>query len=135
MHIQPVVLAVIEKDNKILFTKRIDENPKHHDLWQLPGGGLEFGESPVQTLHREMMEELSAEVDNVKLIPYIDTKIKNNWHGIFISFKCNLKDTNNPIILNEEASEYRWFKKEEINYSKYNIFEGCVEIIEATLEY
>lgn len=127
---QPVVLAVIEKDNKILFTKRIDDRPENNGKWQLPGGGMEFSETPEQTLHREVMEELGVEIKNALLIPYIDTKVRNNWHGLFISYYCKLKDPNAKIILNEEASEYRWFEKQEINYNKFNIFEGCCEIVE-----
>jgi len=127
---QPVILAVIEKDNKYLFTKRIDDFPAYHDKWQLPGGGLEFGENPVEGLRRELREELGAEVTNIKLIPFVDTRVRNDWQGIFISFHCRLENPNAEIYLNEEASEYRWFEKAEIDYSRFPIFEGCVEIVQ-----
>jgi len=128
-HFQPVILAVIERDGKYLFTKRIDEYSDYHGKWQLPGGGLEFGETPEEALHRELREELGVTVTDVKLIPLIDTRVRADWQGIFISFHCALIDPNTPIILNEEASEYRWFAKEEIDYSQFDIFEGCAEII------
>lgn len=126
---QPVVLAVIERNGTYLFTKRIDENPAYHDKWQLPGGGMEFGESPEETLVREVREELGVEIENINLIPYIDYKVRSHWHGIFLSYQCLLKDEDAKIILNEEASAYRWFRPDEIDYAKYPIFEGCVEII------
>lgn len=129
-HFQPVVLAVIEQDNKYLFTKRVDEFPGYHGKWQLPGGGLEFGENPVEGLRRELREELGVEVKDVKLIPFVDTRVRNDWQGIFISFLCRLENPDAEIYLNEEASEYRWFEKEEIDYAQFPIFEGCVEIIE-----
>jgi len=129
-HFQPVILAVIENNGKFLFTKRIDEFSDYHGKWQLPGGGLEFGETPEGALHREIREELAVKVTNVKLIPFIDTRVRVEWQGIFISYHCRLVDPNSPIILNEEASEYRWFAKDEIDYEQYPIFDGCVEIIE-----
>jgi len=128
-HFQPVILAVIEQDNKYLFTKRIDTFKEHHGKWQLPGGGLEFTETPEEALHREVREELGVQVTDVKLIPYIDTKVRDMWQGIFISYHCRLKDPHAEIVLNEEASEHRWFTREELDHSQFQIFEGCVEII------
>ncbi|MBP9690910.1 NUDIX hydrolase [Candidatus Woesebacteria bacterium] len=129
-HFQPVVLAVIEKDGTFLFTKRIDDYPAYHGKWQLPGGGMEFAETPEEAMRREIREELGVEVGPMKLIPFIDTKVRNEWHGIFISFHCKLDNPAAEIILNEEASEYRWFTREELDYAKFPIFEGCVEIVE-----
>jgi len=44
-------------------------NPKHQPpLWWLPGGGIDFGESPEDTLLREFVEETGLEVKNPKLI-------------------------------------------------------------------
>lgn len=130
LHFQPVVLAVIKKGDKYLLTLRIDEHPEHHNLWQLPGGSMEFGETPEMTLHREVREELGVEVEIVKLIPKIDIKVRGKWQGIFISYLCVMKNESSTIVLNEEASEYRWFSPSEIDYAKFPIFEGCVEIIE-----
>jgi 8-oxo-dGTP diphosphatase len=134
MHVQTVVLAVIKHQGKILLTKRIDDNPNHHGLWQLPGGGLEFGEKPIDTLHREMKEELSAKIKDVLLINYIDTKVLNKWQGIFISYSCRLNTPLSEIVLNEEASEWRLFDIEELDYSKFDIFEGCVEVVKASFK-
>jgi len=126
----PVVLAIIEKDNKYLFTKRVDPNPRYNGKWQLPGGGVEYGETPEEALKREIQEELGVTVGKCVVVPYIDTKIRTNWQGIFITYHCHLKNSESKFTLNEEASEYRWFSADEIDYSKNDIFEGCVEMIE-----
>lgn len=129
-HFQPVVLAVIEKDNRILFTKRVDKYAPHNGKWQLPGGCVEFGEKPIDALQREIREELDVEVADIKLIPYIDTHVRDTWQGFFFSYHCRLTNPEATIRLNEEASEYRWFAMDELDYDKNDIFEGCVEIIE-----
>ena len=128
-HTQVVVLALIKQNGKFLFTLRHDPSSDYHNKWQIPGGGLEFAESPQETLHREVREELGVEVTNVRLVPFIDTKVRGNWQGIFISYVCELKDNAQPIILNEEASEYRWLTIQEIQ--NVNTLPGCIELLTA----
>jgi 8-oxo-dGTP diphosphatase len=53
---RPGAYALIVRDDKILI---VDENSG----WFLPGGGLEDEESPVEALHREVLEETGFEID------------------------------------------------------------------------
>lgn len=111
--IKTVVIALIKKENKFLMTKRVSPF-----VWQFPGGGLEFGETPEVTVKREMIEEIGVEIEIISLIPKIYTEVRGKWQGIFICFLCRLKDENSKIILNHEASEYNWLKLEEISKLK-----------------
>lgn len=54
-----VVKGLYVKDDKILLTK---EAPHLADKWELPGGGLDFGEDPRKGLIREIKEELNLDV-------------------------------------------------------------------------
>lgn len=47
------VYAIIERNGAFLLTEQADPGPEI----QLPGGGVDPGESPVRALHREVMEE------------------------------------------------------------------------------
>ncbi|VVA44126.1 conserved hypothetical protein [Candidatus Roizmanbacteria bacterium] len=120
--INPVVIALIKKDNKFLMTKRVsfDSTDKMFFpfVWQFPGGGMQFAETPEESVKREMIEEIGCEIKIISLIPKIYTEVRNKWQGIFICFLCELKDKNSVIILNHEASEYNWFDLEEISKLK-----------------
>jgi len=59
------VYGIAKYDNKLLLIKK-SEGP-YMGLFDLPGGGLEFGETPEQTLVREMKEETGINVTNYKL--------------------------------------------------------------------
>lgn len=122
MMIKPVVIALIKKGNKYLLTKRVDLDPEDKEfypfVWQFPGGGMEFGEKPEETLIREMLEEIGVKVEIVALIPKIEVDIRGHWQGLFICYLCKLKDENSKIILNEEASEYAWYTISEIKRLK-----------------
>ena len=115
--ITPVIIGVIKNNNKFLLTKRREftgKDKKYHDLWQFPGGGMQFGETPEQTLNRELMEELGIKVKNVKQFPRVLTEVRDNWQGLFIIFTCVMKNISDKIKLNNEASEFDWFTIEEI---------------------
>ena len=62
-----VGIVVLNKDNKVLVAKRID-NQK--DFWQMPQGGVEMGEDYLTAAYRELEEETS--IKNVKLIKELD---------------------------------------------------------------
>ena len=130
---QVVVLAIIKQQNKYLFTLRNDENSSMHNKWQIPGGGLEFGEQPHETLHREVREELGTVVKLLRTDPFVDTEIRGKWQGIFISYVCELQDQNAEIIINEEASDYKWLTFEELQ--SVESLPGCVELIEKIIAY
>jgi len=56
---------VLDKD-RILLTKKT--SGPYRGLWDLPGGGIEFGESPEVALMRELYEETSMHVHDFSLI-------------------------------------------------------------------
>jgi len=59
------VYGIVKHDNKILLIKKA-EGP-YTNLFDLPGGGFEFGEKPEQTLIRELLEETGLNITNYKL--------------------------------------------------------------------
>ncbi|HSE29150.1 MAG TPA: NUDIX hydrolase [Candidatus Saccharimonadales bacterium] len=50
------VRGIIFKNGKI-YAQKLKSPDGEHDYWCTPGGGLEFGESITEGLHREMIEE------------------------------------------------------------------------------
>jgi 8-oxo-dGTP diphosphatase len=60
--------ALIDSDGRVLLAER----PAHKTmagLWEFPGGKVEPGERPEQTLIRELKEELNIVVDEACLAP------------------------------------------------------------------
>jgi 8-oxo-dGTP diphosphatase len=53
--------AIFDSSGRVLLARRA--NHVHQGgLWEFPGGKLETGESPIQALERELLEELGIEV-------------------------------------------------------------------------
>lgn len=115
-YIQVVVVAIIKKGDNYLLTLRNESNKKSkfHNKWQLPGGGLEFGEKPEETVVRECREELGVEVEVEKMLPKVFSSVRKTWHGVLLFYFCKMKDQNKPIIVNDEASAFKWAHISEI---------------------
>ena len=68
-----VGIVVLNKTNKVFVAKRID-NPKN--FWQMPQGGVDYGEDFLSAAYRELEEETS--IKNVELISELDGFITYN---------------------------------------------------------
>jgi len=82
-----VGVVLLNNNNKVFVAKRID-NP--NDFWQMPQGGIDKDENPLDAAFRELKEETS--IKNVELIQEIQNEITYNlpnnllgiiWKGKF----------------------------------------------------
>ncbi|MBD1549161.1 8-oxo-dGTP diphosphatase MutT [Roseibium aggregatum] len=60
--------ALVDLDGRILLAQR-PEGKSMAGLWEFPGGKVETGERPEQTLIRELYEELGITVNEACLAP------------------------------------------------------------------
>ncbi|TAK47455.1 MAG: (deoxy)nucleoside triphosphate pyrophosphohydrolase [Xanthobacteraceae bacterium] len=60
--------ALIDADNRVLIARRPDGKALA-GLWEFPGGKVEHGERPEQSLIRELAEELGIDVREPCLAP------------------------------------------------------------------
>lgn len=96
------VNAVIERDGCALLARRRDIG-----WWNLPGGGVEPGESVTEGLQREMREEIGAEVEIVRLAGVYSKPQKSEVVLVFLCRLC--ADQEQAPHTTEEVSELGWF--------------------------
>ena len=69
---KPVLLvaacALVDADGRVLITQRPEGKPLA-GLWEFPGGKVEPGETPEQTVIRELQEEIGVETQAACLAP------------------------------------------------------------------
>lgn len=103
--------ALINEHDQILYAQR----PKGKimaGLWEFPGGKVEAGETAEKALKRELMEELSVQVDLQDLIPL--TFASQEYDDfimimpLFICYKWI-----GPIVPNE-GQNYAWVNPQNL---------------------
>lgn len=87
---RPSVYGIIIKDHKVLLSPQYEDN-----CYDLPGGGIEVGESPKQALRREVKEETGIVVKRPRLLG-VDTSYykpldkKNQfWQTLLLYYWCD----------------------------------------------
>lgn len=104
-----VVAAIIQKENKILATKR--GYGEFINMWEFPGGKIEPGETKEQALVREIKEELNIEISVDKFAIDIEYQYPNFY--LFMScFMCSIKEGSIEFL---EHNDGKWITKEELN--------------------
>ncbi|WP_208541164.1 8-oxo-dGTP diphosphatase MutT [Bartonella capreoli] len=63
-----VACALLDKDNRVLLAKR-PSGRSMSGLWEFPGGKVEEGETPEESLIRELKEELDIHVQKNDFLP------------------------------------------------------------------
>lgn len=54
--------AILNEHDQVLFVQRSADETFMPGMWELPGGGTKWGESPQEALAREIMEECGLEI-------------------------------------------------------------------------
>jgi 8-oxo-dGTP diphosphatase len=124
--------ALIKHYNKYLIIK---EELRKGDIWDLPGGKIEYGESPEETVHRELNEELGIKVSIIKPIGvwYFFSQHQKD-QVICHTFLCEpigkfvVDTSNNPA--DEEITEVKWVTYDElINSNEFKLGESLLNLI------
>jgi 8-oxo-dGTP diphosphatase len=99
-----LVVAALVRDGegRVLLSRRRPDQPMPN-LWELPGGKVEPGESPTVALEREIREELGCgcavgRVDDVVFFAYPDFDL------YMLVYDCRLEGAPRPV----EVAELAW---------------------------
>ena len=115
MRVWCAVKALIEDKNRYLI---IRQEVKDKLFWDLPGGRVEHGESPYDTLLREVKEETKLDIKIIKPVGiWWFFRLKDNDQVVCNTFLCKPKHLDVGINSNpadENIKEFRWLTKEEI---------------------
>ncbi|HEU4914366.1 MAG TPA: NUDIX hydrolase [Candidatus Saccharimonadales bacterium] len=122
---------IFSSDNKLLLGKSI-KGGVYPDCWIVPGGGVEPGETKLDALRRETLEETGITIDQAG-IKQIEGELSGQSEKVlrdtgekvvvemkFYNFKVMLAETANSVTLIHEDDfvDAKWFSVDDIKNLK-----------------
>ncbi len=126
------VSAAIARDGKILVVRRARQPAL--DLFTMPGGVVEAGETLTEAVKREVREETALEIEPEALAGHREAILRDKSgraerHFVILCFAARWRS--GEPRLNEELAEARWVGVDEIKALRTT--EGLAEIAAAAL--
>jgi 8-oxo-dGTP diphosphatase len=114
--VKPLLLvaacALIDPDGRVLVAQR-PEGKKMAGLWEFPGGKIESGERPEETLIRELGEELGIAVKEACLAPLTFASYPYpEFHLLMPLFVCRRWD---GMVTAREHQALKWLRPKELS--------------------
>ena len=110
--------GVARRDDEILLVRASSETGVP-GTWWLPGGGLEFGESPDECLVREFMEETGLEVRVLGLLDVVTDVVE--WmreqvrlHSIRLIYEVEVVDGSARPEKNGSTDAVQWLRSGDL---------------------
>ncbi|WP_040283731.1 NUDIX hydrolase N-terminal domain-containing protein [Tessaracoccus massiliensis] len=107
--------AVFDDDGRVLLVREILD----HDLWTLPGGWCDEGDTPRGSIEREVLEEAGVQVRATHLAAVLD---REKWghqppldhHCYKLLFVCEPLAPVDLTYTSDETSEIGWFAVDDL---------------------
>lgn len=109
--IQIGVKALIENPEGLILVVK-DANSNN---WTLPGGRIKKGETPSETLARELKEELRLEIRKIEKptsVWFFSPADRLNYHVVLLNHRVQVVDSTD-IRLGKECSDFTWISPQE----------------------
>jgi ADP-ribose pyrophosphatase YjhB (NUDIX family) len=124
------VSAAIFRNGKVLLAKRA--RPPVTNVYTLPGGGVEVGETLTEAVVREVLEETAMQVEPIALAGYRNVVIRDadgrvQRHFVVLPFASRW--IAGEFTQSDELADGRWFDPREV--AGLQTTEGLADIIAA----
>jgi 8-oxo-dGTP diphosphatase len=103
--------ALVDADGRVLLAQR-PEGKAMAGLWEFPGGKIEAGERPEQTLIRELHEELGLTVKEACLAPLtFASHAYETFHLLMPLYVCRRWE---GTAIGREGQALRWVRPDRL---------------------
>lgn len=118
---------ILDDDGRILLSRRAGDPGK--GMWDIPGGFIEEGEAPLETLRREMEEETSLEIEPIEFLGGFADRYGDG--GIYtLNLYWTARIVSGEPSPADDVVDLRWFSPDELPPKDQFAFSNSVEVLE-----
>lgn len=101
---------------QLLVVRRVETEPAFPNMWELPGGHVEHGETISEALRRETMEETGLIIQDVvgKFEELRWISKQGDKESVQFNFVATLQQPVEVTLNPDEHSEWKWIHENEI---------------------
>lgn len=112
-----VAVFVKNVNGRIAMLKRGPNATHGANLWSVPGGWIDYGETPEETALREVREEVGLGVTQPRFIgsPVVNTYEEQNMHVVCNFYVCQFKSGLLQNLEPDKAETVQWVQQKEIH--------------------
>jgi len=106
--------AIVSTSSGVLLLRRSKNNNLYIGKWQLPGGKVERGESPLQAVKREVLEETGCKCSKMSLVKRLS--FSGSYKGSVSEIKLFVYTCKiiGKVCLSRDHSKLKFVKKSSI---------------------
>ena len=104
--------------DKFLIIKRSEKAKGEFHYWEFPGGRMEFGETPLDTLIREIKEETDLKVKPKRPLSTWNFMRDEYTHLVGITYLCIAE--NSEVNLSFDHEGFSWITFQEIDKYEFH---------------
>lgn len=128
------VSAFIVRNNQLLILKRADDEAFLPGVWEVPGGGVDEGESIEEGVIRETVEEAGIHVTPQKLFGFFEYVDGYNQKTVNLNFICEMNDGSEDADTDSgEMERAAWATLAELNDYQFTsdiMLKACEDALE-----
>ncbi len=112
--------GVWQRSGRVLLVKKT-KGP-YAGSWDLPGGGIESGETPIVTLKREFLEEVAATIttatwiaaDSAKSRYVNEDAVAEQFFHVWLLYRVRARASVHISVASDDTAGAHWFGLEEL---------------------
>ncbi len=102
-------------EGRVLLVRR--GRPPLQGEWSIPGGALETGETLLDGVRRELMEETGLRVEPVEVLEVLDRIVRDadgraRYHYVLVDYLCTVTEA--AACAASDADECQWAERHEL---------------------
>ncbi|MSR78688.1 MAG: NUDIX domain-containing protein [Candidatus Taylorbacteria bacterium] len=117
--------VMIMKDSKVLMGKR--KGSHGEGKYCFPGGHLEYMESIMESIAREVSEEVGIEIKNIRFLRLYNEKEYAPKHYVNIGFVADWKSGEPKVLEPDKCESWGWYEIDNLPSPLYSVIPSLIE--------